>query len=108
LRAWIEECGTQEPQLRVPAVETGPDPALFALEAPSRLGRYRITGQLGSGGFGTVYRGYDEELQRDVAIKVPHRARIAGPWDIEAYLSEARILASLDHPHIVPVFDLGH
>jgi formylglycine-generating enzyme required for sulfatase activity/serine/threonine protein kinase len=54
-----------------------------------------------------VYQGHDEELRRDVAIKVPHRHRIAGPADVEAYLAEARILAGLDHPGIVPVYDVG-
>ena len=76
-------------------------------EFPASLGRYRITGKLGSGGFAVVYRGYDDDLRREVAIKVPHRERIATPEDAEAYLAEARILASLDHPHIVPVHDLG-
>jgi serine/threonine protein kinase/formylglycine-generating enzyme required for sulfatase activity len=76
-------------------------------EIPARLGRYRITGKLGSGGFAVVYRGSDDDLRREVAIKVPHRHRIATPEDAEAYLAEARILASLDHPHIVPVHDLG-
>ncbi|MBI3462279.1 MAG: serine/threonine protein kinase [Planctomycetes bacterium] len=62
---------------------------------------------LGSGGFGAVYKAHDPELHRDVAIKVPHRSRIAKPEDVEAYLAEAQILASLDHPHIVPVHDVG-
>jgi formylglycine-generating enzyme required for sulfatase activity len=72
---------------------------------PERLGRYRVTGKLGSGGFGVVYRGYDDELRRAVALKVPHRHRIATAADVEAYLDEARLLARLDHPHIVPVYD---
>jgi serine/threonine protein kinase/formylglycine-generating enzyme required for sulfatase activity len=76
-------------------------------ESPASLGRYRITGKVGSGGFGVVYKGYDDDLRRDVAIKVPHRERIATPEDAETYLAEARILASLDHPHIVPVYALG-
>jgi hypothetical protein len=82
-------------------------PPGVATHTPARLGRYRITAQLGSGGFGVVYKGYDEDLHRDVAIKVPHRERFSKPEDAEAYLTEARVLASLDHPHIVPVYDVG-
>jgi serine/threonine protein kinase len=88
--------------------DTGPELAgAVPTEPPAYLGRYRITATLGSGTFGIVYRAYDGELQRDVAIKVPHRKHVASPADIEAYLSEARVLASLEHPHIVPVHDLG-
>jgi serine/threonine protein kinase len=74
---------------------------------PPRLGRCSITAKLGEGGFGIVYRGFDEDLRRDVAIKVPHRHRLRSTRDAEAYLAEARILASLDHPGIVPVFAFG-
>src|SRR5262249_34843477 len=48
-----------------------------------------------------------DDLQRDVAIKVPHRHCVARAADVEAYLIEARILATLDHPGIVPVHDVG-
>jgi serine/threonine protein kinase len=89
-------------------VETGPELTDgVQAESPDHLGRYRITAKLGSGSFGIVYRAYDKELQRDVAIKVPHRKHVASPADIEAYLTEARVLASLEHPHIVPVYDFG-
>src|SRR6201987_4408074 len=74
---------------------------------PSRIGRYRIIRRLGQGGFGRVYLAHDDDLDRAVAIKVPNPERIANPEDAEAYLNEARILAKLDHPHIVPVFDVG-
>jgi eukaryotic-like serine/threonine-protein kinase len=70
-------------------------------------GRYRLDRVLGEGGFGRVYLGYDEELQRQVAIKVPTKERFQKPEDAEAYLAEARTVASLDHSHIVPVFDVG-
>jgi serine/threonine protein kinase len=89
-------------------VETGPELTdAVPAEPPGHLGRYRITATLGSGTFGIVYRAYDGELQREVAIKVPHRKHVASPTDIEAYLAEARVLASLEHPHIVPVHDFG-
>jgi len=76
-------------------------------EHPRQIGRYRIEGFLGRGGFGTVYRGYDDTLKRPVAIKVPHRHLVSSPEHIELYISEARVLASLDHPNIVPVYDAG-
>ena len=72
-----------------------------------KIGRYRIVGRLGKGGFGEVFLAHDDDLNRPVAIKVPRPERISRPEDIEAYLNEARILASLDHPHIVPVYDVG-
>ena len=62
---------------------------------------------LGEGGFGRVYLAHDDQLDRSVAIKVPRRDRISRPEDADAYLAEARVLASLDHPHIVPVHDVG-
>jgi serine/threonine protein kinase/formylglycine-generating enzyme required for sulfatase activity len=90
---------------------TGPDQPRTVDEVaagqPHRIGRYRIDRVLGEGGFGRVYLAHDDELHRPVAIKVPHRHRIAHPEDVEAYLAEARVLASLDHPNIVPVHDVG-
>jgi serine/threonine protein kinase len=92
---------------RSPA-DTDPDlPRDAETKMPVRLGRHRVTGQLGAGGFGVVYKGYDEELEREVAIKVPHRQRVASPEEIAAYLTEARVLARLDHPGIVPIYDVG-
>ncbi|HJT78375.1 MAG TPA: serine/threonine-protein kinase, partial [Gemmataceae bacterium] len=87
---------------------TGPG-AAPAAEAPlpERLGRYRVTVRLGAGAFGVVYRGYDDDLRRDVAIKVPRKERVASPEDAEAYLAEARVLATLDHPAVLPVYDFG-
>ncbi len=73
----------------------------------AQKGRYRSDRILGEGGFGRVYLGFDEELQRQVAIKVPTKERFKRPEDAEAYLAEARMVASLDHPHIVPVYDVG-
>src|SRR6266481_48931 len=66
------------------AGETGP---------PLDLGRYQITAEVGRGGFGVVYKAFDSELQRDVAIKVPHRHCLATPGYAQTFLREARILA---------------
>jgi len=74
---------------------------------PTKLGRYIILRRLGKGGFGEVFLAFDEELDRPVAIKVPRPERVSQLEDIEAYVNEARILANLDHPHIVPVHDVG-
>jgi serine/threonine protein kinase len=107
-REWLAAGATVLPQPQPEVVETGPRPARPAGgDLPARLGRYRITGELGRGSFGVVYEGYDEELQRRVAIKVPHRRLVAQPEALQTYLKEARILARLDHPHIVPVHDVG-
>src|ERR1700722_1447542 len=79
----------------------------FSLLHPPKIGRYSILRRLGKGGFGEVFLAFDEELERSVAIKVPRPERVSQPEDIEAYLTEARIVANLDHPNIVPVYDLG-
>jgi len=78
-----------------------------AASTPTHIGRYRVEKVLGQGGFGLVYLAHDDQLQRLVAIKVPHRKLVDRPEAAEAYLTEARTVANLDHPHIVPVFDVG-
>ena len=82
-----------------------PVPADFT--PPQRIGRYRVERLLGQGGFGIVYLAHDEQLQRLVAVKVPHPERVETPEDAQAYLTEARTVANLDHPNIVPVHDVG-
>ncbi len=70
-----------------------------------RIGeRYCVEACLGEGAFGRVYRCFDELLNRAVAVKVPHRKLLNNP---ELYLAEARVLAGLEHPAIVRVYDYG-
>ena len=72
---------------------------------PQEIGRYRVIRVLGRGGFGTVLLAEDQQLNRPVAIKLPHSHLLAS--DTAAYLEEAQMVASLDHEHIVPVYDVG-
>jgi serine/threonine protein kinase len=74
---------------------------------PSTIGRYAIERVLGKGAFGKVYLGHDTQLERLVAIKVPHHGLNLRHADVESYFAEARMLASLDHPNIVTVHDVG-
>jgi len=67
-------------------------------------GRYRLTGRIGAGGMGRVYRARDELLGRDVAVKLFY-ADAATPEDAARRASEARVLASLNHPALVTLFD---
>lgn len=72
-----------------------------------RLGRYQILRLLGEGSFGQVYLAHDDQLRRDVAIKVPSPKLISRWRDAPTFMAEARTLAELDHPNIVPVYDVG-
>jgi serine/threonine protein kinase/formylglycine-generating enzyme required for sulfatase activity len=84
-----------------------PIPSVAVEATPSQIGRYRVERLLGKGGFGLVYLALDDQLRRPVAIKVPHPHRVSTPEDAAAYLTEARTVANLDHPNIVPVHDVG-
>lgn len=76
-----------------------------ALEIGLELaGRYVVERKLGEGGYGSVYRSFDKELCRTVAVKIAHRG--VGR-DAEALLAEARRAATLRHPNIVNVYDVG-
>jgi serine/threonine-protein kinase len=73
--------------------------------AGSRLGRYDVISELGSGGMGRVFRASDTKLGRDVALKVIH-SRFGGDADYAArFRREARILASLTHPNIAALYE---
>lgn len=73
------------------------------------IGRYQVQKTLGSGGFANVYMAFDPALHRMVAIKVPRHDVFGddGDWLRERLLNEARILAELQHPAILTVFDVG-
>jgi serine/threonine protein kinase/tetratricopeptide (TPR) repeat protein len=70
-----------------------------------RIGHVRVDALLGSGGMGDVYRGFDEKLERKVAVKTIQPMRLAG-HSRSRFLREARLLSKLDHPNICRVFEL--
>src|SRR5438105_15164836 len=69
---------------------------------PAKIGRFEIRALLGEGAFGRVYRGFDAELRREVAIKVPHTAGLNDEFR-ERFLREARAVAAVHHPNVCPV-----
>jgi serine/threonine protein kinase len=69
------------------------------------LGRYHIKESIGAGGMATVYRAYDARLEREVAIKVLPAQHALTPGFKERFLLEAKAIALLNHPHILPIYD---
>jgi len=71
-----------------------------------QVGRYRITGQLGEGGMGVVYRARDERLGREIALKMIH-SRAVDEHARQRFWREARAAASLTHPAICQIHEIG-
>lgn len=95
--AWLQDPLDGEPS---PPVSDARTPKA----GPTLAGRYRLDVLVAEGGFGQVWRGYDTELQRSVAIKIPKPGRLLSR---NAFLAEARRVARLTHDGIVPVYDCG-
>jgi len=72
------------------------------------LGQYLLLEQIGIGGMATVYKARQSKLDRDVAVKVMHQTFMADPAFLSRFEREARIVARLDHPNIVPIYDYDH
>lgn len=77
------------------------------LVAGNLLGRYRLVERLGAGGMGEVWRAVDAALGRDVAVKVLRTEALATPERRRRFETEARTAATLAHPNIVSVYDVG-
>jgi tetratricopeptide (TPR) repeat protein len=78
-----------------------------ALARGRTIGRYVVIEELGRGGMGVVYAAYDPELDRKVAIKLLHASRSATDQGREELLREAQAIASISHPNVVAVHDVG-
>ncbi len=75
-------------------------------DAESTLGRFQLLKRIGAGGFGTVWKARDRELDRVVVVKLPHQGRLSAT-EAEQFLREARAAAQLNHPSIARVYEAG-
>src|SRR6185436_6962460 len=73
--------------------------------APAMLGRFELRRVLGKGAQATVWLGFDPRLEREVAVKLMRPAAGTDAAAVNQWLSEARSVSRLTHPHIVPVFE---
>src|SRR5690348_2199560 len=78
------------------------------LTSGTKLGPYEITGAIGAGGMGEVYRARDTRLGRDVAIKILPQHLTAKSNVKQRFEREARAISSLQHPNICTLYDVGH
>ncbi len=96
--------------LRTPASE--PTPVVNASSSekhalPRGRGHYQLLGEIARGGMGVVLRGHDSDLGRDIALKVLHKDLTGRPDVLQRFVEEAQIGGQLQHPGIVPVYELG-
>ena len=78
-----------------------------ARSLPSHIGHYRIISLVGKGGMGEVYRAHDSKLGRDVALKVLPNKFANDPDRLSRFQREAQLLATLNHPNILTIYDVG-
>ena len=82
----------------------------MSLGHPHRIGKYAVVGQLGRGGMGVVYKGFDADIRRDVALKVIRKNDLAPyelPSILERFKREAQTAGNLQHPNVVAVYEYG-
>jgi serine/threonine protein kinase len=78
-----------------------------SLSPNTQLGPYKIINQIGEGGMATVYKAYHAVMDRYVAVKVLPGHYTKSPESLARFQQEARLIANLEHPHILPVYDFG-
>lgn len=96
--AWLDK------KLEDDGDDPGDDPPDDPRPPKLLAGRYRLDQLIATGGFAEVWRAFDQELQRIIAVKIPKRTVIGSS---ESFLAEARRVARLKHPAILPVYDVG-
>jgi serine/threonine-protein kinase len=105
---WKESPGrTQGNPCPAPTMTGSPPAAETAPAGSPGLPGYQVLGELGRGGMGLVLRGHDPHLDRDLAIKLLHEEYRGQPHLVRRFLNEARVCGRLQHPGVVPVYELG-
>src|ERR1700721_2298229 len=96
--------GPEWPRLREAIwPRSAPDTA----DLPRQFGRFSVVREVGRGGFGVVFLAVDPDLRRRVALKVPRPEVLVTESTRRRFLREAEAASRLDHPHIVPVYEVG-
>src|SRR5512134_2859892 len=75
------------------------------MSTENNIGPYEVVEEIGAGGMATVYKAYQRKLDRHVAIKFMHKSMMQDDSFLARFRREARIVARLDHPNIVSVYD---
>src|SRR6056297_637069 len=101
--SWAESLGARQLTQRLLDRKSLADSHL----GPDAIGRIKIVRYLASGSFGRVFVGWDEELERHVAVKLPRVGMSLDDESREEIRREARQAAKLEHPGIVPIYDIG-